>query len=146
MRTVAQAAVQKVHAAHGIEIQGVRVEDLGLDFTLPGYPAIELVPNGSNIPVTIDNVGSYVEKVIDLTLSSGVQRQVEAFRTGFSQVFPYSALRAFTPNELVMLFGRVEEDWTLESTYLVSFTVLTFTDPYFSAHGLHQGRPWFQYG
>jgi len=139
-------AVQKVHAAHGIEIQGVRVEDLGLDFTLPGYPAIELVPNGSNIPVTIDNVGSYVEKVIDLTLSSGVQRQVEAFRTGFSQVFPYSALRAFTPNELVMLFGRVEEDWTLESTYLVSFTVLTFTDPYFSAHGLHQGRPWFQYG
>ncbi|KAI9878236.1 MAG: Ubiquitin fusion degradation protein 4 [Pleopsidium flavum] len=107
------SAVQKVHAAHSIEIQGVQVEDLGLDFTLPGYPAIELVPNGSNISVTIDNVGSYVEKVIDLTLSSGVQRQVEAFRTGFSQVFPYSALRAFTPNELVMLFGRVEEDWTL---------------------------------
>lgn len=114
------SAIQKVHAAHGIEIQGVRVEDLGLDFTLPGYPGIELVTNGSNIPVTVDNVGSYVEKVIDLTLGSGVQRQVEAFRSGFSQVFPYSALRAFTPNELVMLFGRVEEDWTLESTYLIN--------------------------
>ena len=110
------SAVQKVHAAHGLETQGVRVEDLGLDFTLPGYPAIELVSNGANIPVTIENVGLYLERVIDLTLGSGVQRQVDAFRAGFSQVFPYSALKAFTPNELVMLFGRVDEDWTIEST------------------------------
>ena len=112
------SAAQKVHAAQQIEIRGVRIEDLALDFTLPGYPTIELIPNGANVPVTIDNVTAYVEKVIDLTLGSGVQRQVDAFRTGFSQVFPYSALKAFTPNELVMLFGRVEEDWTIESKSL----------------------------
>ena len=108
-------AAQKVNAAYKIEIHGVHVEDLGLDFTLPGYPSIELVHNGSNVLVTIDNVGLYVEKVIDFTLGGGVRRQVDAFRSGFSQVFPYSALRAFTPNELVMLFGRVDEDWTIES-------------------------------
>ncbi|RQM05995.1 hypothetical protein DH86_00002550, partial [Scytalidium sp. 3C] len=68
-----------------------------------------------DIPVTIDNVELYLEKVIDMTLGKGVQRQVEAFRTGFTQVFPYSALSAFTPDELVMLFGRVEEDWSLET-------------------------------
>ena len=106
---------QKVQAANKIEIRNATVEDLGLDFTLPGYPAIELVDNGANIPVTIDNISTYVDKVIDFTLGSGIQRQVDAFRTGFSQVFPYSALRAFTPAELVMLFGRVEEDWTIES-------------------------------
>jgi len=50
-----------------------------------------------------------------MTLGSGVQRQVDAFRAGFTQVFPYSALSAFTPDELVMLFGRIEEDWSLES-------------------------------
>jgi len=44
-----------------------------------------------------------------------VRRQVEAFQAGFSQVFPYSALKAFTPDELVMLFGRSQEDWSLES-------------------------------
>lgn len=110
-------AAQKVHAASKVEIRGAGVNDLGLDFTLPGYPAIELIPNGANIPVTIDNIGSYVEKVIDFTLGSGVQRQVDAFRAGFSQVFPYSALKAFTPSELVMLFGRVEEDWTIESKF-----------------------------
>ena len=117
------SAAEKVRAAASIKIQGVSVEELGLDFTLPGYPSIELEPNGSNVLVNLDNVASYVDKVIDLTLGSGVQRQVDAFRAGFSSVFPYSALRAFTPDELVMLFGRVEEDWSLESKCHVLVTV-----------------------
>jgi E3 ubiquitin-protein ligase TRIP12 len=117
-------AAQKVEAIERIEIDGARVEDLGLDFTLPGYP-IELLEKGADKPVTIDNVGVYVEKVIDFTLGCGVQRQVDAFRAGFSQVFPYSALKAFTPDELVMLFGRVDEDWSLESTYSFVVTVIT---------------------
>ncbi|KAK4990001.1 Ubiquitin fusion degradation protein 4 [Elasticomyces elasticus] len=107
--------VQKVHKQSAIEFAGAKIEDIGLDFTLPGYPSIELQPNGANIHVTIDNVGVYVEKVIEITLGSGVQRQVDAFRHGFSSVFPYSALKAFTPDELVMLFGRVDEDWSLET-------------------------------
>ena len=111
------SAAQKVAAAQALEIDGVQIDDLGLDFTLPGYPSIELLPNGSTISVTIDNVETYLEKVIDMTLGSGVQRQVDAFRTGFTQVFPYSALSAFTPDELVMLFGRIEEDWSLESKF-----------------------------
>ncbi|OGM45177.1 ubiquitin-protein ligase Ufd4 [Aspergillus bombycis] len=106
---------QKRHALLNVEVDGVKVEDLSLDFTLPGYPAIELIKDGSNVPVTIENVDLYVERVVDMTLSSGVQRQVEAFREGFSQVFPYSALRTFTPAELVMLFGRAEEDWSIET-------------------------------
>lgn len=110
-------AAQKVAAAQDITVDGAHIDDLGLDFTLPGYPSIELVPNGSHVAVTIDTVESYLDKVLDMTLGSGVQRQVEAFRNGFTQVFPYSALSAFTPDELVMLFGRVDEDWSLESTY-----------------------------
>lgn len=106
---------QKASAIENIQVDGVRVEDLSLDFTLPGYPGIELTADGSNVPLTIDNVDQYVDGVIDMTLGSGVRRQVDAFRSGFSQVFPFSALRAFTPNELVMLFGRAEEDWSIET-------------------------------
>ncbi|KAJ5105721.1 hypothetical protein NUU61_003068 [Penicillium alfredii] len=106
---------QKSQASQEVVVDGVRVDDLGLDFTLPGYPAIDLVPDGSNVPVTIENVGSYVDRVVDMTLGSGVRRQVDAFRIGFSQVFPYTALRAFTPSELVMLFGQAEEDWSMEA-------------------------------
>ena len=106
---------QKMMALEELEIDGVRVEDLGLDFTLPGYPAIELMEDGSNTSVQTSNIDKYLERVIDFTLGQGVERQIEAFRSGFSQVFAYAALRAFTPNELVMLFGRIEEDWSMES-------------------------------
>ena len=119
-------AAEKVAAAETWSVDGVRIDDLGLDFTLPGY-AIELLPNGSHISVTIDNVDLYLEKVIDMTLGSGVQRQVDAFRTGFTQVFPYSALSAFTPDELVMLFGRIEEDWSLESKFILGYFFLVLT-------------------
>ncbi|KAI9787433.1 MAG: Ubiquitin fusion degradation protein 4 [Peltula sp. TS41687] len=108
-------AAGKERAAAEIEIQGARAEDLGLDFTLPGYPSIELQENGSDITVSIDNVGLYVDRVIDLTLGSGVQKQLDSFKRGFSTLFPYSALKAFTPDELVMLFGRAEENWSIET-------------------------------
>ncbi|KAK6837701.1 hypothetical protein RU639_001105 [Aspergillus parasiticus] len=111
----ALSEAQTRQALLNVEVDGVKVEDLSLDFTLPGYPSIELIKDGSNVPVTIENVDLYVERVVDMTLSSGVQRQVEAFREGFSQVFPYSALRTFTPAELVMLFGRADEDWSIET-------------------------------
>ncbi|CAI4220009.1 unnamed protein product [Parascedosporium putredinis] len=106
---------QKVMHSENIVIDGSRIDDLCLDFTLPGYPDIELVPNGSQIRVTISNVDEYLDRVIDLTLGVGVRRQVDAFRAGFNHVFPYSALSAFTPDELVSLFGSVDEDWSLET-------------------------------
>ena len=109
------SAVLRAEKLNQVRINDASIEDLGLDFTLPGYPHIELQPDGTNINVTMENVDVYVRKVIEFTLGSGVQRQIEAFQTGFSQVFPYAALKAFTPDELVMLFGRVEEDWSLET-------------------------------
>lgn len=115
-----RSPAQKVADTENISIDGVRLDDLCLDFTLPGYPGIELESNGSQKRVTIDNVDSYLDKVIDMTLGSGVRSQVDAFRTGFSQVFPYTALSAFTPAELVALFGKVNEDWSLESKYSVT--------------------------
>jgi E3 ubiquitin-protein ligase TRIP12 len=114
-------AAQREKALQNIVIQDSRVDDLALDFTLPGYSTIELMDKGTDVAVTIDNVDAYVDKVLDFTLGSGVQRQVDAFRAGFTEVFPYSALKAFTPDELVMLFGRTDEDWSLESKFFHTF-------------------------
>jgi len=110
-----RSAAQKVTDTENIRVDRTKIDDLFLDFTLPGYPEIELIPDGSQTKLTMENVDVYLEKVIDMTLGSGVRRQVDAFRAGFSQVFPYSALSAFTPDELCNLFGRVDEDWSLES-------------------------------
>lgn len=106
---------QKTAAYSELRIKDARIEDLSLDFTLPGYPAIELVEHGSQTSLTLDNVESYVEAVVQYTLVTGVSQQMDMFRTGFSEVFAFSALRAFTPSELVMIFGHADEDWSLES-------------------------------
>lgn len=91
------------------------IEHLGLDFTLPGFPQAELKPNGSQIPVTGDNVQEYVDLIVDQTVGSGVSQQIEAFNTGFSEVFPFSAVCAFSPAELVLMCGPSVEDWSLDT-------------------------------
>jgi len=110
---------QKEAKTSMIQVNGATIDDLALDFTLPGYPHIDIIANGSQVPVTIDNVALYIAGVVDYTTGRGVQKQIEAFREGFSQVFPYSALRAFTPEELVMLFGTTDEDWSIESKFIL---------------------------
>ncbi|KAL5630848.1 hypothetical protein BROUX41_000720 [Berkeleyomyces rouxiae] len=111
----ARSPAQKVTDVENIIVDGCQIDDLCLDFTLPGFPEVELIPNGPQTRVTIMNVEQYLDCVIHMTLGSGVRRQIDSFRSGFTTVFPYSALNAFTPDELVTLFGRVDEDWSLET-------------------------------
>ncbi|EST08765.2 hypothetical protein PSEUBRA_001462 [Kalmanozyma brasiliensis GHG001] len=110
------------------------IESLGLDFTLPGYESIELHPGGREETVTGANVEQYVSEVLDLTLQKGVRAAVRAFRQGFSLIFPISAMTSFTADELVMLFGNTEEDWS-EATLLASLK---------PDHGLNSDSPTFR--
>ncbi|KAF7308316.1 Ubiquitin-protein ligase [Mycena chlorophos] len=95
-------------------IENVSIDDLGLDFTIPGYD-IELRPGGRDVAVTADNVDKYIHEVIDAIVGNGAQLQAKAFREGFSKVFPISDLQAFSADELVLLFGNWEEDWSIET-------------------------------
>ncbi|KAK9240715.1 hypothetical protein V1525DRAFT_336363 [Lipomyces kononenkoae] len=108
---------EKNARVENIEVDGVRVDDLALDFTLPGQPDFELIEGSGNEPVTIHNIDLYVKRVIDATLGSGIEKQLNAFREGFSSVFSFAAMSAFTPEELVMLCGQIDEDWSLETLY-----------------------------
>ncbi|KAI0686676.1 hypothetical protein BC835DRAFT_1287769 [Cytidiella melzeri] len=90
------------------------IEDLALDFTVPGYD-IELRPGGRDLAVTSENVEEYISEVLDSIFGKGAQLQAKAFRDGFSKVFPLADLQAFTADELVMLFGNSDEDWSLET-------------------------------
>lgn len=57
----------------------------------------------------------YVTEVLDAILGNGAAIQAKAFREGFSKVFPIADLRAFSADELVMLLGNSDEDWSIES-------------------------------
>lgn len=76
----------------GPQVQGVRVEDLGLTFQfLPpsrAFEPVELRPNGVQTDVTIDNIEEYAIALEDFVLAEGIQRQMESLRTGFNRVFP----------------------------------------------------------
>ncbi|CDK24097.1 unnamed protein product [Kuraishia capsulata CBS 1993] len=98
-------------------LNGVTLQDLALTYVLPGYPNVNLIENGDSVDVTPENLDDYIDKIIDLTIGSGVRRQIEAFVEGFSKVFPYSAMMIFSSQELVRLFGNGEEDWSLETLF-----------------------------
>ncbi|TPX33519.1 hypothetical protein SmJEL517_g03609 [Synchytrium microbalum] len=104
---------EKQRRIKDIKMQDASIEDLSLDFTLPGYPDIELVDDGTNVPVTLDNLDLYIDRVTEMTISEGIMKQVNAFRQGFNLVFPISDLKSFTVQELsVMTGGSAEEDWS----------------------------------
>lgn len=92
------------------------LESLTLTFTLPGYD-IELVPEGRSLLVNSYNVNHYVKRVLDYTLGTGIERQLASFIDGFSNVFPYSSLLLLTSDELVLICGRIKEDWSSETLY-----------------------------
>ncbi|ORZ03059.1 hypothetical protein BCR43DRAFT_450211 [Syncephalastrum racemosum] len=105
---------EKTSAIKQIEVNGIKIDDLCLDFTLPGQPEIELKKFGSDIPVTIQNVEEYIDRLIDMIAGSGIEQQINAFREGFNELFAIDDLKILTYTELVALFGVSVEDWTYE--------------------------------
>lgn len=99
-------------ALESLSMDGCSIEDLDIDFTLPGYSHIELKKGGKDIPVTLDNLEEYLQLVVHWSLVEGVSRQFEAFREGFESVFHMSSLQSCYPDELEQLFcGNVTEPW-----------------------------------
>mmetsp|Transcript_12243 Transcript_12243/g.39389 ORF Transcript_12243/g.39389 Transcript_12243/m.39389 type:complete len:1911 (-) Transcript_12243:1069-6801(-) len=92
-------------------LHGCPIDQLGLDFTLPGFPEIELVPGGKDKEVNIDNLGEYVQLVLRNMLYDGVRAQIAAFKRGFSEVFGVRRLACFSPAELDVLFNGARERW-----------------------------------
>uniref|UniRef100_A0A803T594 E3 ubiquitin-protein ligase n=1 Tax=Anolis carolinensis TaxID=28377 RepID=A0A803T594_ANOCA len=100
------------YALETLTMNGCSVEDLGLDFTLPGFPNIELKKGGKDLPVTIHNLEEYLRLVIFWALNEGVSRQFDSFRDGFESVFPLSHLQYFYPEELdQLLCGSKTDTW-----------------------------------
>ena len=96
-----------------LDLKGVRIEDLHLNFTLPGYEQIELKPNGKNIIVSIDNIENYLSLVAEQMLLQHCQ--ATAFRKGFEKLIPVEALNTFELAELeCVICGKGTESWEID--------------------------------
>ncbi|KAK2977601.1 hypothetical protein RJ640_007237 [Escallonia rubra] len=87
------------------------IEDLSLDFVLPGYPDYVFASGPDANMVNMNNLEEYVTYVVDATINSGISRQVEAFKSGFNQVLPIRHLQIFTEEELERLLCGEREIW-----------------------------------
>ncbi|GBG69914.1 hypothetical protein CBR_g4741 [Chara braunii] len=98
-----------------LRLMGSRVEDLCLDFTLPGYPDYELKQGGASQLVELANLEEYVKLVVNASVKAGIAAQLEAFRAGFNQVFSISSLQVFNDEELDALLCGRREMWNAET-------------------------------
>lgn len=98
-----------------LHFRDVRIEDLCLDFTLPGYPDYLLKPDGKNVGVTIESLEEYVTLVVESTIKTGIAPQLDAFRSGFNEVFQVLSLQIFNEEELDYLLCGCREVWTADT-------------------------------
>jgi len=85
---------------------------LGACFLETGLGGVPLCPGGETCPVTVENVSEFVDLASRFWFASGVSVQVEAFRAGVNDVFPFDCLLAFGPSELRNMFcGEDRVDW-----------------------------------
>lgn len=101
------------------KIMGATVSDLMLTFVLPGYEEIKLIPGGDDVSVTAENLDLYISAIVEYTLYDGVSQQIKSFVDGFSEVFPFSSLKLFSPEELTRLSGNAVENWSVETLLAV---------------------------
>jgi E3 ubiquitin-protein ligase TRIP12 len=104
----AVARRRKVSAkAQELSFRGASIEDLCLEFTLPGYTDYDLGHRSEDDMVNLDNLEEYIKAIVNATVCDGIEKQVEAFRSGFNKVFSIEHLRIFNEEELeTMLCGE----------------------------------------
>ncbi|OVA09927.1 HECT [Macleaya cordata] len=92
--------------------RNTKIDDLCLDFTLPGDPDYILTSEPDRKMVNMSNLEEYVSLIVDATVNCGISRQVEAFKSGFNQVFPIKSLKIFTEEEIERLLCGERDAWT----------------------------------
>ncbi|XP_048585863.1 E3 ubiquitin-protein ligase HECTD1-like isoform X2 [Nematostella vectensis] len=132
--------VQKLKFKTSTEVE-CSLEDLGITFQFSpsskvyGFASTDLLPQGDELLLTLDNADTYIELLTNFCLYSGIRKQMDAFKDGFNRVFPMEKLQMFSPEELqLMLSGEQVPEWTRED-------ILNYTEP---KYGYSKESPGFQ--
>ncbi|RXN12899.1 E3 ubiquitin- ligase NEDD4-like isoform X6 [Labeo rohita] len=82
---------------------------------------VDLKPSGSDMVVTNDNKKEYIDLVIQWRFVNRVQKQMNAFLEGFTELIPVDLIKIFDENELELLMcglGDVDvNDWRQHTVY-----------------------------
>ena len=95
-------------------INGAKVEQLCLDFTLPGYDDIEILEGGSSVDVTVANLEKYVEGVCTKMIKETLGNVMPSIVKGLSMCLDVSYFSSFTIAELGLLIAGKKALFTKE--------------------------------
>jgi ubiquitin-protein ligase E3 C len=79
--------------------------EIGTSSNTEGGTDVDLIPNGSNIPVTNSNRLSYIHLLAEYRLSGSIHIQTQAFLAGLRDVIPSQWLVPFSAPELQVLIS-----------------------------------------
>lgn len=86
------------------EVEDVFCQTFQVSYSCMGQVlTVDLVPNGSQTPVTNQNRAEYARLYVEHLLNKSIARQFEAFARGFHSVCGGSALQLFQPSEIELL-------------------------------------------
>ncbi len=71
------------------------IDDYDLTFYNPVDENVQLVENGVNVAVTIQNLQQYIDLVVYSTFDESVQQQIKAFTKGLNSIIPLTYLKSF---------------------------------------------------
>ncbi|KAE8895185.1 hypothetical protein PF010_g728 [Phytophthora fragariae] len=101
------------------------VESLALDFTVNAdqtSKVVELVPNGSNIPVTEENKMEYINLRFRWIVATSISQQLGSLMQGLYSIIPKELLSVFDHQELELLICGIPDidvlDWRTHTIYV----------------------------
>lgn len=104
---------EKCSQVKSLLLDGCSLEELSLNFCVPGHPMVEMMKGGRDEWLDVHNVEQYVKLSLEWLLQLGPERQLEALKEGFESLIPLTSLNIFYPHELDTLFcGNPFEAWT----------------------------------
>ncbi|KAJ2879601.1 hypothetical protein IWW38_006088 [Coemansia aciculifera] len=85
----------------------------------------ELIPNGANTTLTVDNRELFIDKYVDFIFNASCARQFSEFKAGFDRICSMSYVRFMRPQELELLvcgcsdldFGALEGSTIYDGGY-----------------------------
>ena len=110
-------------AISNITCDGCSFEDLCVNFTLPGYPEIEMMEGGSETILSIQNLEKYLKLIVWWLLYKNPQQNIKLIRKGFRMVLNADVMKYLYPHEYEeILCGPMNEQWTID--YLKKHCIL----------------------
>ena len=102
------------------------VECMDMTFSVDEYEfgkskIIDLIENGSEIPVTNSNVKQFVQLMTEFKMTRGIQKQIDSFLSGLYEIVPAHLLVIFNDFQLELLISGIPtidyEDWKENTKY-----------------------------